>query len=134
MKPGVKGLPADTKRARGTFQPVKDAGKVQICASDEPPQMPDYLGAGAEEVWIENISRVMASGVGELDSDEFASYCALEADCRSVFKSGETPPVSALVECRRKRELLGIAGPKSRIMQVDTADRNPFSRLKNRQK
>lgn len=63
------------------------------------------------------ISRVMAAGVTDVDSNFLARYCALEAEVRAAFsaKDGELPSAAYLTNLRQMEELLRIAGPKSRI-------------------
>lgn len=93
--------------------------------------MPPYLPAAAQEVWLEELGRVMIAGVTERDSSLFATYCATEALARAAFISGEPPPAAYLTELRRLRELLGIAGPRPRQgggKPGGTAPENPFAR------
>lgn len=129
MQPGRKPEPAGTKLARGTFKPDRDAQKVQIIASGEPPQMPEYLTPEAEVVWQETVGRVMNIGVGEADSSLLGRYCAMEAISRETLKGGEPIPASVMTALRQMEELLGIAGPKSRVGRVpDGKSANPFAR------
>lgn len=116
MKPGPKPETPSTKLARGTFQPVRDGFKTEIIVPGDPPVRPDYLTAGAIDVWQEVIGRVMAAGVTEADSALLARYCSLEAEVRVAFSSGgELPSAAYLTNLRQMEELLRIAGPKSRI-------------------
>ncbi len=96
----------------------------------DPPMMPDYLCPAAQEIWIEEISRVMFAGVTEQDSSLFGTYCSTEALARAAFISGEPPPAAYLSELRRMRELLGIAGPRVRQGPKHgvTQNDNPFAR------
>lgn len=129
MKRGRKPETVDTKQARGTLQPCRDASKVQIIASDDPPQMPDYLTPAAECVWEETIGRVMHAGVSETDSSLLARYCAMEAISRQTLQGGEPIPASVMTALRQMEELLGIAGPKSRIGRAPGGKpANPFNR------
>lgn len=129
MQPGRKPEPVGTKLARGTFQPCRDADKAQIIVAGDPPQMPDYLTAEAEIVWQETVGRVMAVGVSESDSLLLGRYCAMEAISRKTLQSGEPIPSSVMTALRQMEELLGIAGPKSRIGRVsDGKPSNPFGR------
>lgn len=132
MKRGPKAEPPSQKLARGTFQPVRDGHKDEIIVPGSPPQMPDYLTPAAEIVWQEEIGRVMATGVTEIDSSLFARYCSLEALIRQAFGSSpEPPPAAYLTEARRMAELLGIAGRKSRVGKIaddPTQSSNPFAR------
>ena len=129
MKRGPKAEPPSAKWDRGTLQPVRDGVKTEIVVPGDPPAMPDYLTPGAIDVWQEEIGRVMASGVAEVDSSIFARYCSLEALVRLAFQAGgEPPPAAYLTELRRCAELLGIAGRKSRVGKVTDAGSttNPF--------
>lgn len=134
MKRGPKPELATTKDQRGTSRPDRDAWKGTVVAAGDPPVVPDYLPAPAQEVWLEEIGRVMAAGVCERDSSLFATYCATEAMARAAFKAGEPPPAAYLTELRRMRELLGIAGPRVRQgAKPDGAQSsNPFARNGNR--
>lgn len=116
MKRGPKAEPPSSKLARGTFQPSRDGGKTELLVPGDPPMMPDYLTAQAQDVWMELIGRVMAAGVTEIDSALFARYCSLEALVRQAFNAGgEPPPAAYLTVLRQHEELLRIAGPKSRV-------------------
>lgn len=133
MQRGRKSDPPSAKTARGTLQPVRDGLKTEIIVPGDPPAMPDYLTAEAELVWQEEIGRVMAAGIAEIDSSLFARYCALEALIRKAFAdpNGEPPPAAYLTTQRQHAELLGIAGRKSRVGKVTndpTQNRNPFAR------
>lgn len=136
MKPGPKAETPATKAARGTLRPCRDEGRAEIIVAGSPPAMPDYLTAEAIDVWEEEIGRVMAVGVVEIDSSLFARYCSLEALIRKAFRTGkEAPPAAFLTEARRMAELLGIAGRKSRVGKTAEApndDFNPFRRNGNR--
>jgi hypothetical protein len=131
MKRGPKPQLPATKEKRGTLRPDRDAGKaVEVFSPGDPPVAPDYLMPAAQEVWIEEISRVMLAGVTERDSSLFATYCATEAMVRAAFLSNEPPPAAYLTELRRMRELLGIAGPRTRIGKAPggAQTENPFAR------
>lgn len=132
MKPGPKADPPEEKWRRGTLQPCRDGAKVELLVPGDPPQMPDYLSPAAQIVWQEEIGRVMAVGVSELDSSLFARYCSYEALVRKAFEAGgEPPPAAALSELRRHAEMLGIAGRKSRVGKVlddPTKSQNPFAK------
>lgn len=133
MQRGRKPDPASAKAARGTLQPVRDGLKTEIIVPGDPPAMPDYLTPEAVIVWQEEIGRVMAAGIAEIDSSLFARYCALEALIRKAFgdPNGEPPPAAYLTTQRQHAELLGIAGRKSRVGKVTndpTQSRNPFAR------
>lgn len=132
MQRGRKPDPVSVKAARGTLQPVRDGHKNEIIVPGDPPAMPDYLTAGAIDVWQEELGRVMSAGVAEIDSSLFARYCSLEAMVRDAFKAGgEPPPAAYLTVLRQYAELLGIAGRKSRVGKViddPSKTRNPFAR------
>lgn len=134
MQRGRKAEPPSTKKARGTFQPVRDGMKTELIVAGSPPMMPDYLTPGAIDVWQEAIGRVMSAGVTEIDSALFARYCSTEALVRAAFKAaGDPPPAAYLTMLRQYEELLRIAGPKSRVTggggtNGGTAPSNPFAR------
>ena len=129
MERGRKPEPVDTKLARGTFQPCRDAQKVQIIAAGDPPMMPEYLTPEAEIVWQETLSRVMSVGVAEPDSSLLGRYCAMEALARDTLRKGEAIPASVMTALRQYEELLRIAGPKSRVgVKPDGKPANPFAR------
>lgn len=129
MQPGRKPETPGTKLARGTFKPHRDAQKVQLIASDDPPQMPDYLTPEAEIVFQETVGRVMHAGVAEADSSLLGRYCAMEALSRETLAKGEPIPASVMTALRQMEELLGIAGPRSRVGRVtDGKSSNPFAR------
>lgn len=129
MQPGRKPEPVGTKLARGTFQPCRDGDKAQMIVAGDPPQMPEFLTAAAEIVWQETIGRVMQVGVAEPDSSFLARYCSMEALSRETLGKGEPIPASIMTALRQMEELLGIAGPKSRIGRVpDGKSSNPFAR------
>lgn len=136
MKRGAKPLPREVKIARGTLQACRDGGQsLEMVGRQDPPIAPDYLKPEAQEVWIEEIGRVMAFGVGEKDSSLFARYCSTEAMARKAFLAGEPPPAAYLTELRRMAELLGIAGPRVRTgakPDGPTINSNPFVRNGNR--
>ena len=129
MKPGpLPELPA-VKLARGTFQPCRDGNKVQMIVAGDPPQMPDFLTPEAVDVWQETVGRVMGVGVAEPDSSFLARYCSMEALSRKTLGNGDPIPASVMTALRQMEELLGIAGPKSRIGRVtDGKSSNPFAR------
>lgn len=129
MQPGRKAEPADTKLARGTFQPCRDANKTQVIVAGDPPMQPDYLTAAGEIVWQEVLGRVMSAGVAEPDSNLLARYCAMEALARETLRGGEPIPATIMTALRQYEELLRIAGPKSRVgVKQDGKSANPFAR------
>lgn len=132
MRRGPKPQTPAIKAKRGTLRQDRDGDvcAVSLIAAGDPPVMPDYLSPAAQEIWMEEISRVMLSGVTEQDSSLFASYCSTEALARAAFISGEPPPAAYLTELRRMRELLGIAGPRVRTGKPggNTQSDNPFAK------
>jgi hypothetical protein len=140
MQRGTKPEVPATKLARGTFRPCRDAGKVEISSSNDPPQIPDPVAIGDEEilptltpqariVWHETLPRVMAVGVAEPDSSFLARYCSMEALSRETLSKGEPIPCALMTALRQMEELLGIAGPKSRVGRANNGKpANPFSR------
>lgn len=125
MKRGTKPETASTKRLRGTYQPCRDADKIQIFIAGDPPQMPDYLTAEAELVWQETIGRVMSVGIVEADSSLLARYCSIEAICRATLSGGEPIAATVMTALRQMEELLGIAGPKSRVGRAQEKNDKP---------
>lgn len=126
MKPGPKPHPA-AKRQRG-LAPPRAVAFPAIDQQPRAPIMPEYMRTDpalqpARDVWAENLERVSANGCHEADSDLFARYCSLEAWHRSYvanwmacLEGFEDPPKAAFIESLRKMaELLGIAGPSSRL-------------------
>lgn len=131
MKRGPKKQTAVAKAKRGTLRPDRDgAGPVSLVAAGDPPVTPDYLSPAAQEIWLEEIGRVMLSGVTDQDSSLLATYCSTEALVRAAFIAGEPPPAAYLTELRRMRELLGIAGPRVRTGKPNgnTQSDNPFAK------
>ena len=134
MNRGPKPEPAAVKLARGTFRQDRDAWKpMEVLAATDPPAMPDHLTAEAKSVWLDNLGRVMAAGVGELDSELFAIYCGAVSVARQAMREGEAVPASYLTAIRQYSELMGLAGPKSRL-HVKAGDvvarTNPFAKLR----
>lgn len=129
MQRGTKPETPDTKLARATFRPCRDATKVEVITAGDPPMMPDYLTPEAEIVWQETIGRVMAVGATESDSAILGRYCAMEALSRETLGGGEPIPAAMMTALRQYEELLRIAGPKSRVgVKQDGKSANPFSR------
>lgn len=130
MQRGRKPELPQVKEARGTFRNDRDGQKQQVIVPNDPPAMPDHLDAEAQSVWAEELSRVMMYTVTEVDSSLFARYCCLEACVRSSFAEGKAPPAAYLTELRRMGELMGIAGPKSRIQTGNVQPkRNAFGNI-----
>jgi hypothetical protein len=136
MKRGRKPDTSAQHLAKGTFQPVRHAGQVDIMASgasiepDALPVQPDWLTEAGAAVWLDDIGRVSSTRMAtELDSDLFATYCNLQGAIASCWRSGEVPPATHLMEARKMQEIFGIAGAKSRVVKVGAAaTANPFLR------
>jgi hypothetical protein len=130
MKPGPKPQPLAVQKARGTVEPWRDGDKVQIVTTDDPPSQPEIMTAEVQAMWQEQLPRVMQAGAVELDSELFSTYCHVAVALRKCWTAGEVPPASHLTEFRRLSELLGIAGPKSRVGRAPPSKPagNPFSK------
>lgn len=89
------------------------------------PIMPDYLSAEAQDVWFEELERVVAHGINADHSSTFARYCSMEAVCRSIFAKGEMPRGAYTTEIRKLSELLGISGLSGRVSTGTTDPLNP---------
>lgn len=133
MQRGRRAIPAEEKRARGTYQPSRDADKLQLtlAAENTGPILPDMVkeNEGALKVWEQLHHIVTAFGANEGDSNIFARYCMMEALARDTLSGGEMISAGAMNSLRQYEELLRIAGPKSRLTSRSAvADSNPFSR------
>ena len=133
MRRGPKPELPSEKAARGTLQPVRDAGRVDILPPDALPVEPEWLPPEAREVWLDDIGRVAAGKLAsEQDSTAFANYCCLQAMVTRAWKSGEPPPAAYLSELRKQQEQFGLAGRKSRLTVAPGGatgvSSNPFSR------
>lgn len=132
MKRGRKPELPSTKIVRGTYQPCRDAGKVELIEPDSLPVQPDWLTEAGQEVWMDDIGRV-ADGrfVTERDTTMFANYCNLQGAINQAWRSGGVPPAAHLSEARKMAEQFGLFGAKSRIMvgQKDGKTANPFASL-----
>ena len=128
MKPGPKRMSAAEKQAKGTYQECRDK-PVHLVIEHAAPIIPGYLTPAAQDVWHEEIDRVIKAGIGELDSSFFADYCCLAAITRSQFAKGDLPNAAQLTELRRRAEVLGIAGPSSRALRgtPSTTSSNPWA-------
>lgn len=114
MQPGPKAQLPSEKKAKGTYQPVRDSGRVEIIEPMSTPRQPDWLTAEAQEVWLDDVGR--SKLVTESDSYLFANYCTLQgAIVKAIRSGGEMPPMAAFAEVRKMQELLGIAGARSRV-------------------
>lgn len=129
MQRGRKADAPSQVMARGTFQPNRHADRGIIVVPGDPPQMPEGLTPAAEIVWQETIGRVMAVGVCEPDSSFLARYCSMEAISRAALSQGMPIPASTMSALRQYEEMMGIAGPKSRVgVKQDGQSSNPFAR------
>ncbi len=116
MKRGRKPVAPSEKAARGTLQPCRDAGKIEFVEPDSLPQRPDWLTAAGEEIWIEEVGRVMASRLAsEKDSTMFANYCNLQGAISLAWRAGDVPPAAMLMEARKMAEQFGLFGARSRV-------------------
>lgn len=131
MKRGPKPELPSQKLARGTLQPCRDAGKIELVEADTLPQKPDWLTAAGEEVWLDDLGRVSVGRlVTERDSTMFANYCNLQGAINMAWGSGEVPPAAHLMEARKMAEQFGIFGAKSRMKVGGDGGKssNPFAR------
>lgn len=131
MKPGPKPQQPATKVARGTFQKCRDADTAQIIEPDALPMRPDWLTSAGEEVWMEDLGRVLANKlVTERDSTMFATYCNMQGAANLAWRAGTVPPTAHLNETRKMAEQFGIFGARSRIKvaQHGSPTGNPFSK------
>lgn len=134
--------------ARGTLQRCRDGVDTREIGSPalalRPPEMPLEVA----DVWAEYIEAVVANGGRQCDAETFAEWCAMtsvlrrcrnsvidaEADRDDEVRTQAAPaPASYVQQWRQLGELLGLAGPKSRLVpKGGAADAgkaaNPFSR------
>lgn len=113
MQRGPKAQLPSEKKAKGTYQPARDGGRVQIIEPMSTPQRPDWLTTEAGEVWLDDIGRVKLAT--ESDSTLFANYCSLQGAIVKAIRASETPPIAAFAEVRKMQEVLGIGGARSRV-------------------
>lgn len=119
--PRRKPLPASMKLDRGTLRPSREKGVVEIATPLDPPMMPPWLTEDGKAAWLDNVGRVMQTGLArEIDSDLFATWCNLMGAMSRAWTSGDVPPAWAVGEARRLGELFGLAGVRSRIMRGGT--------------
>ena len=143
MKRGPKpSLEEDKAPSKGAITQLKNAAAQLITASDVP-VMPEYLlaecYAPAREVWDEEIARIVAGRVGELDSSLVARYCIQEAYFRRQTEAAfrgtvEMPSIASIEALRRTAEALRIGGPHSRVAAKANGQtiNNPFANNGNR--
>ncbi len=136
MKRGPKAELPSTKMARGTFQPCRDGGVVEIVAPDALPVQPEWLTDAGRQVWLDDIGRVAGGKlVTEADSTMFANYCNLQGAISLAWRANEVPPAAMLMEARKMQEMFGLAGAKSRVAKAGGAGgapSNPFARIGRR--
>lgn len=113
MKPGPKSQLPSEKKAKGTYQKVRDDHRVEVIEHTAMPRQPNWLTAEAEEVWLDDIGRVKLAT--ESDSTLFANYCSLQGSIIKAVRSNEVPPITAFTEVRKMQEVLGIGGARSRV-------------------
>lgn len=137
MKPGPKKQPRAQKEARGTAQPCRDGPRgrgsvVDAIVADathvrlRPPELtPDVA-----DVWAEYVDHASANGVKQCDVDTFAEWCSMAAILRKARLMDAPAPASYVAQFRMLGELLGLAGPGSRVVTagVEAAKTNPFAR------
>lgn len=131
MRRGPKSETPSLKANSGTFRPNRDRFKVEIVTPSTPPMKPDWLSAAGELIWHENVDRAATIGVTAHDSVVFTIFCNLTGEIAQTVWAGKVISIAAQTEARRLAELLGLAGPKSRIIMDNLAPeigRNPFAR------
>lgn len=131
MKRGPKAELPSVKAARGTFQPCRDGGKVQVIEPDQLPMEPVWLTEAGREVWLDEIGRVSVAKLAtERDSTMFGNYCNLQGAIVQAWRAGEVPPAAMLTEARKMAEQFGLFGAKSRMNVAgnDGKSSNPFAR------
>jgi hypothetical protein len=130
MRRGPKPETPSVKANGGTFRPHRDRFKVEAVTPSTLPVKPDWLSAPGELIWRENIARAATVGVTEHDTVIFTIFCNLTGEIAEAVRAGKAVSIAAQTEARRLGELLGLAGPKSRIMDNPAQDgsRNPFAR------
>ena len=135
MKRGPKPELPSVKRTRGTYQPSRDAMRVELVDPAALPLQPEWLTEAGREIWHDDIGRVSDHRlVSESDSTLFATYCNLAGACSAVWKLGQVPPAAHLMELRKLAEIFGIAGARSRMKMGGDGPKqtNPFARIGKR--
>ncbi|MDG2532061.1 hypothetical protein P6144_00225 [Sphingomonas sp. HITSZ_GF] len=125
MKSGRRIANPKTKQMAGTYRKDRHGDIAPIAATPIPtgPKQPAYLTPEGKLVWAEEINRVTALGATEADSSAFARYCEMEAHFRLAIMAGDDFPTGVmLTELRRYAELFGIAGLRSRLAKIGTAE------------
>jgi hypothetical protein len=131
MRRGPKSETPAVKANSGTYRPHRDRLKVEVVTSSALPVKPDWLSAAGELIWDENVDRAATTGVTAHDSVIFTIFCNLTGDIAQTVRAGKVVSITAQTEARRLAELLGLAGPKSRVITGNSppeAGSNPFAR------
>ena len=126
MRRGPKSETPSVKANSGTFRPHRE-----VLTSSALPVKPDWLSAAGELIWHENVDRAATMGVTEHDRVVFTMFCNLTGEIAQIVRAGKMVSIAAQTEARRLAELLGLAGPKSRIIMdnpVPEVGSNPFAR------
>jgi hypothetical protein len=133
MRRGPKPELPSVKAKCGTLRPHRDRYKVEVLTSSALPVKPDWLSASGHAIWDENTARAATVGVTEHDTVIFTIFCNLTGEIAEAVGAGKAVSIAAQTEARRLGELLGLAGPKSRIMDNPAQDgsRNPFARRRS---
>ena len=113
MQRGPKAQLPSEKKAKGTYQRVRDGHRIEIIEPMSTPNQPDWLTGEAQEIWLDDIGRVKLAT--EADTTLFANYCSLQGAIVKAIRAGETPPIAAFSEVRKMQEVLGIGGARSRV-------------------
>ncbi len=131
MKRGPKAELPSVKLRRGTHQPCRDAGRIELIEPDALPVQPDWLTDDGRQIWLDDIGRISAHRLAsESDSTVFANYCNLQGAIVRAWRSGAVPPAAHLMEARKVAEQFGIFGAKSRVKSGGdgASSGNPFAR------
>ena len=94
------------------------------------------------DVWAEYVDAAVGNGLKQCDAETFAEWCAMAAVLRRARNAPATDeegreitqaqpaPASYVAQFRMLGELLGLAGPGSRVVSkgVEAAKSNPFAR------
>jgi phage terminase small subunit len=132
MAPGKKLSDPARKKLAGTHKKSVDNNVVSISPDivRDVPIMPEWLSPGAQEVWASDVERIAAMGATAVDSSAVALYCETMAVFVASVRSGEPANAAFRSELRKQMELLGIAGAKSRLARIASAEpakASPFS-------
>jgi hypothetical protein len=135
MQGGRKKDPRAVKAARGTVQPCRDGRTVTAVAIVEAPTLrlvPPEMPMEVADVWAEYHDPAVSNGVKQCDAEAYAEWCTMAAFLRKARNAEESAPAPAsyIAQFRMLGELLGLAGPGSRVVSkgVEAAKSNPFAR------